>query len=403
MKINIGKWKIGAILIFFLYALPSSLYRFQICITLQDIVAYLCFAYFICDILIGNIKNHGVIFWMIFIMWFLVGISTSMQNFHLLLSFGKLAVKSIAFLAFIERGLKKHGIEFLRVIWFVLCAIAFINLCSIIIYPEGMYTSGVYNTNYFMGYHNSHIRWELPALMVKYAYDKVIYGKIQLSSLVISCFMFVSAVLVSSITSIIIFILLDVFIIYEFMSEKLKTKYRVEFSPLIAFITLVIGTSFVVGGTIAATQLEVIANVSQYFGKGTSLHGRSYIWISTLSYIAQHLWIGNGYETSDMTSVKLVEAMGWGNSSHNLLFEVLYIGGFLLLICMTIIYIYLQWNYKKYFYQNKTIVIVGIWLMLVSIMGIVEPQYEEYTRFMWLLAYYIPIIESQYRNSEKRS
>ena len=187
------------------------------------------------------------------------------------------------------------------------------------------------------------------------------------------------------------------------MSEKLKTKYRVEFSPLIAFITLVIGTSFVVGGTIAATQLEVIANVSQYFGKGTSLHGRSYIWISTLSYIAQHLWIGNGYETSDMTSVKLVEAMGWGNSSHNLLFEVLYIGGFLLLICMTIIYIYLQWNYKKYFYQNKTIVIVGIWLMLVSIMGIVEPQYEEYTRFMWLLAYYIPIIESQYRNSEKRS
>ena len=176
---------------------------------------------------------------------------------------------------------------------------------------------------------------------------------------------------------------------------------RIKFTPLSAVIVSVVGTIIVVGGTIASDQIALLQSLTRYFSKGSTINGRGPIWLSALRRITQHLWLGCGYETYDMTSLNLVGTTGWGTSAHNFCLELLYTGGIVLAVTIALIYLVLYYNSK--FIKESTIGnIIGIWLILISIMGIVEPQYEEYTRIAWVVSFYLIMIErKQYFRSNK--
>ena len=249
----------------------------------------------------------------------------------------------------------------------------------------------------------SQIHRELPALCIKMCYDKLT-RKSKTFSINFYCLFIVvaiSAVRVLSVTSLLVVGILGIYILIDqnaFFQGVLK---RIKFTPLSAVIVSVVGTIIVVGGTIASDQIALLQSLTRYFSKGSTINGRGPIWLSALRRITQHLWLGCGYETYDMTSLNLVGTTGWGTSAHNFCLELLYTGGIVLAVTIALIYLVLYYNSK--FIKESTIGnIIGIWLILISIMGIVEPQYEEYTRIAWVVSFYLIMIErKQYFRSNK--
>ena len=351
-KLIVHKSEIVGGIVCFLYMLPSSMYKVNGIVMIQDAVSYICFACFFYNLL--RRKKYSSIFWLITFAWVSVGISTVLSgNTNLIASYSKKVIKGVAFISFIDYFLRKKELGFLKVIYTILEIEIIINCITIFLFPNGMYMNGSYATNYFMGYHNSHIRWELPALCIKMCYDKLT-RKSKTFSINFYCLFIVvaiSAVRVLSVTSLLVVGILGIYILIDqnaFFQGVLK---RIKFTPLSAVIVSVVGTIIVVGGTIASDQIALLQSLTRYFSKGSTINGRGPIWLSALRRITQHLWLGCGYETYDMTSLNLVGTTGWGTSAHNFCLELLYTGGIVLAVTIALIYLVLYYNSNNWKYH----------------------------------------------------
>lgn len=338
-----------------------------------------------------------MMFWMITLTWIAVGVSTVVLGERtLIISYGKRAVKGVAFLAFFDRKLKEKNVDFLRIIYFSLELMIFVNFITIFLYPEGMYVSGAYSQNYFIGNRNAHIRWELPALCIKMAYDRLKKNnnRLSLNFYILYAVSAISAIRVESATSIILLAVFAIFVVLEQSQFFHYLVKKINVPPIASLMVLVAGTIIVVGGTIASNQIFALKYILQFFNKSSTLTGRANIWISALASINRRLFLGYGYETSDMISMNLVGTTGWGSSAHNLLLELLYTGGIVLVVIVVFVYVLIQRNFRIGSF-TKTSKVVGVWLLLISIMGLVEPQYEEYLRIAWLVSFYLPLFEQR--------
>ncbi|CUQ04857.1 O-antigen ligase family protein [Enterocloster clostridioformis] len=383
MTYKVAKWKIVFSIIIFFYALPASLYRLPIFGLIQDCIGILCFLFFILHIK-TIFENNSRILLMIIISGVVYTISTVANGTGMMLTFSlfKRLVKSIGPLSVIAWNLDRRKEEALGIIWKTLAGIVVVNFITIILFPNGMYISGAYSTNFFMGYHNSHIRWEVPMIMCKLLYDNIKRHTVTFSSFALCLIVLASSILVHSATSQIISVVLLGYILLE--KAELLSKLRIN--SIHSLIILVAGSIIVVGGTILSNQITLLKNVLEYFGKGTTINGRGMIWLSSLEAIKNKMWLGYGFELSEETSRRLVDSVGWGSSPHNLLLEVLYMGGIALLICTIVIYVILYIKQKQC--QSSGISrIIGVWLCIIAIMGIAEPQYEEYLKLCWTVSY----------------
>lgn len=383
MSLRITKWKIVFVVVFFFYALPSSLYRVSAIVLLQDLFGLLSFAFCILHIKSWNRKD-GIVFVLVAISSLCYVFSTVLNgaDSSLLFSVIKRVAKNIGPLYVITWNLQRRCEGTLDLIWKVLAAIMLVNFATILLFPNGMYTSGSYSTFYFMGYHNSHIRWEVPMIMCKFIHDKMQGKQVTFSTFVLGLVMLVSAVMVKSATSQMVCMIILLFMLLEM--KGLLAKLRLN--ALHSVIILGIGTVLVVGGTVLANQSVLLIRVLEYFGKGMTVNGRGIIWLSSLNSINSKPWFGYGFESADTTSMRLVNTTGWGASPHNLLLEILYLGGIVLLICVVVIYIFLLIRQKRCSHTAISSVI-GLWLCIIAFMGIVEPQYEEYLKLCWVVSY----------------
>lgn len=221
----------------------------------------------------------------------------------------------------------------------------FFNIISMIVIPEGMSQiiapEGVAIIN-FMGHDNSHILYLMPCFVVseikiisyrKKRQSTIVRGRILQGLVLINILM----IQVGS-TTVWILTLLFVYIILNF--EVIKKA----FSPIVfMMIPAVLNFSLVIMGT----QINWIVYLAQVvLNKNATFTGRIYAWRNALNVIRESIGFGHGFYGNE-TMPKLIEYQ----QAHNLLLQLLIIGGIVLAIYF--VYIIYKIIKKAYVADNK--------------------------------------------------
>lgn len=379
-------------MLLFLLIIPTYLYNFTAFVLVSNLFKYFLIGYFLLDLIKGY-KKCSLVFWLIVASYIAQGISTAMMQPDLLFNYINQTIRGIAFYYFIDKHChKKRATSSLGVLAAYLELMVWINLVTIVIFPNGMYTSGVYTRNFWMGYDNTHIRWQIPAVAISCIYSLCKFGKITKGNVTLIVVVVLSTILVGSGTSTIAIMLFVVGLTYILLCKNKEIERGINFfTPFMALIVGIVGSILVIGATIASLRFELLNRVISLFGKDLTLTGRSYIWISALNSIQSNLIWGLGYETSDITSMRLVGRLGYGSSPHNICLEALYNGGIVYAILIVLIYLAINSNLKKVS-RVPAASVCGLWLFVVSIMGLAEPQFGSYLRIAWIVCYNLPYI-----------
>ena len=134
-KLIVHKSEIMGGIVCFLYMLPSSMYKVNGIVMIQDAVSYICFACFFYNLL--RRKKYSSIFWLITFAWVSVGISTVLSgNTNLIASYSKKVIKGVAFISFIDYFLRKKELGFLKVIYTILEIEIIINCITIFLFVK---------------------------------------------------------------------------------------------------------------------------------------------------------------------------------------------------------------------------------------------------------------------------
>ena len=214
----------------------------------------------------------------------------------------------------------------------ILQVFVYINLATVILYPDGLYTTDLYWNNWFLGYKNPQIRTILPIVALSLIYSYWKHGRLSLQSYALLACSCATFLLVGSSTALVgmgLFLLL-VFLFHS----KVKRIPR--------FINL--GTAFV---AVFVLQLGIIFfSVQNHFAwfiegvlqKSLDFTSRVGIWETALGMVADKPILGYGYLNSEYYTT----VFGFVNATHphNLILYILCTGGFVLLLVVVLGIIY---------------------------------------------------------------
>lgn len=394
MKINI--WSIFLFIMLIPSLLPSYLWRFSVVSFICKIIRYTTILVIISMYIYTKQKPSKVL---VLLCLYIIGLGISTQlsptgNMSLYYS-ASLSIISTILLG--EWAMKKKPVQFINSILFMLECWIFINLITIIIFPNGLYQSGVYSTNYLLGYDNTHIRVQILALNISYIETFIRKKKLSLRMIILYITILISNLLVFSATAIVATLIWAVGILCITLNDrKIFIKLFRLFSTKTSFIIGVLGSLIVVGMS-AQTKFSYI--VENIFKKDMTLSGRTYIWTNAISAIENRFLWGYGYEMNDTISKRLVGQTGFGTSPHNFYLEILYQGGIVLFLIVLAIYLYMNKEVMKY--KNLLLsYVIGFWMMIIAIMGLVEPQLNINLIITWII---VSNIETIIRVREKMS
>lgn len=207
--------------------------------------------------------------------------------------------------------------------------VTYINLITVFLYPEGMYTiqtlNLVHTQNYFLGYYNNFSKFFIPGLVMAFLYGYYTGKKTR-------AYIYYSVVMITSI-KVWSGGLLAVFgimtIVYVFFRNKtLVFNYYNYWMIHIIYYVLVIKLRIY-------TWLEFF--IGGVLGKWASLIGRLNMADTIIKKIHEKLLLGHGL-TSGADMMRITGFLH-GVHAHNLLIQFLYIGGVVYVIIFSVIVI----------------------------------------------------------------
>ena len=353
------------------------------------LVQYFLFVWMIFNLFITKCRGKSPVFWILSLTLILQIISSYRNPLALPVDSIKMAIKTVGCLWFIDRELKHNLHFFIKIFAIYQVIYVIINLFTIIIFPNGMYQAGAYSRCYFLGYDNTHINVQLPAIALVTIISIWKYKRINFKAWAIITIVSISALITFSATSI---VGLVIFIFGIIVIRPRKNKKRYKFikipSPLTTFILFAVISILLIGGSSFGGLKDNLLNL---FDKDSTLASRTLLWENSLLYISKEPLWGYGYETGEIVSSKLVNIFGqsgWGLSPHNFYLAVLYNGGIILLI--TIVFTFIILHYKYSITANTSDkMIVGLWIFSFMSMCIVESHYGDNIRTLLIFSYYL--------------
>ena len=173
---------------------------------------------------------------------------------------------------------------------FVFDLVIYINLATLFLYPNGMYASKNYRSNWFLGFNNTFIRVIIPGICMSLLYSYKMYGKMTIRTKLLILASFITVFKVRSATSI---LGLAFFCLLFFLVSKF------DYKRILRFINLYTGTA----ALIVVAILIVLQNKIHIFSflietvlhKDLSMTGRTAIWSRSLECFLEHPIIGYGY------------------------------------------------------------------------------------------------------------
>lgn len=235
----------------------------------------------------------------------------------------------------------------------------YINLISIILFPNGLYSTLNYSSNWFLGFNNIHIRTTLPGLLLSYMYTYTYNGKIDFRSILLNISIILSSVLVGSTTSILGIVLFNLF----FILMKLDI-----FSINCYFVIIFIGIMNLL--LFVQSKLNIISFfVVNILHKDITFTGRNVIWANAINSLNKHIIIGRGFLTDNDFVNLLFNKLA--THPHNFLLYILMMGGLVLMfIFIWILYLSLYKLKENEKFDCSKVLLSGIYSFLI--MGLTE-------------------------------
>lgn len=362
--------------------LPTIVYQNFFLSKIIGLSRYLILLYCILDLLKRK-KRLSLISILLVITYITTSISTFINPDGELLSYIKLVIRSLEIILLFEWGFNINAKLFLKASRNILEIIIYLNLFSIIFFPQGMYLSGAYSTNYIMGYHNTFVRWQIPAIAISCILSFFEKNKITIRTYNLYFVSLLSNLLVKSITGIIGTLTLGIGIV---LINNLKRGNHIldkAFSLFSMFVVSLGGSAIIIKAIINIENSLFIQNILKFFHKDITMSARYYIWKSAIDFIKVNSFWGYGHKSADTISLKYIDKVGFGSSAHNFWLDTIYRGGILLLFLTFLVFICVRYQYKDYSYK-KIVFIIGLWFLVIGIMGIVEPQNGDYLTVAWI-------------------
>ncbi|WP_338854343.1 O-antigen ligase family protein [Clostridium perfringens] len=378
---------IGIIMFFLLFPtyMPTYLYQFLGLVSLVSLIRYgiLIFCFFS---LLYKKKNISLTGWLVILSYVLVCISTYLSPTGEFDTYIRITIRGLSLVLLFEWGMKRNARVFLQTSLLMLEIIIYLNFITVILFPNGLYNAGAYSTNYLMGYHNTFIRWQIPALAISCILSFMKKKRISVRTWLLYMCVLLTNLLVKSSTGIIGAI---IFGIGMFLTngKKMKKSNRLNkkiFTIETMIVTSILGSIVVIGTIWGAMSFRILQIVLDFFGKNSTMSGRFYIWTSSIELIIKNFIWGYGYESADIISMKYVGKVGFATSAHNFWLELLYQGGVVLLTVVLIIFLVIRSKINK-LTVNSISCIIGLWFITIGVMGITEPQYGNYLIIAWII------------------
>lgn len=358
--------------------------------TLSKYIKYLSyiFSFIIFVVYLLNFKYSKFIF-MLFGFASVILFSSYINTYGSTLEFFKIYFRIISLTCYLDYGLKKYTKPTLNSLFLVFYLLIVINFYTIIKYPNGLYTTDLYSSNWFFGYDNTHIFMYLPALILLFCTKKIFkpYGILLFLVITFSIFKCFSA------NSVVAY---SIFLLYFIFNRSIS---KIEFLNIKSFFCTYIILFFLF------VKFR-IQNLFEWFivgvlKKSLTFSTRTLIWDRVEKLIVEHPFLGYGQECN----LTIVSKLGNPHytHAHNTFLDVLYKCGLfglifhLLLIILPCKELY---KYKDYFLAK----ILSVLLFSAMIMMIFEARQEKIGLYLILVfSYNIGNIITSFNHSEKFS
>lgn len=247
----------------------------------------------------------------------------------------------------------------------------FINLVTIILFPNGLYKTELYTECWFLGYKNPQIRMVLPIMMFSIIYNYSRYGKLRLRARIDIFVAALTTIMVGSSTGIVgltlCLLLLVVLTNRSLLADYIKRILNYK------SIALIIGSIFIFVIWQGSRDNEIILYVSNFFNKGISFFSRVDFWNKTVQLILNSPIWGYGYLTS--ADFELMIGNPYAAHPHNYFLYVMCCGGIISFVSI----LFVIWHIFKFAYNNKKSGVGAITLAYITsllVMGLTESLTE---------------------------
>lgn len=241
---------------------------------------------------------------------------------------------------------------FIKTIVSILELLIIINFITILIFPNGMYTTvseGMFssglNINWFLGYKNPMVRLMIPTCTFSFIYS-ILYNKKRIIwSWCILAISFITVIIVKSSNGILGILILC---FYIFLSNKKYAQIFLQYINLIRTFIVVLIVNFLIvifrKQVIFSFIINVILNRSSIH-----LSGRTAIWDAALKVLVENPIWGYGEATS-----RVLQNQIYAPHPHNYILYVLLQGGVIALLLLTLIIVSANSNLRYAFHENKS-------------------------------------------------
>ena len=314
-----SKWK-DFLLYGTLFATTLSFCYLDFLPNLGKIIGSLAVIFCSANIVIGTKKSHPSKYALLLISFFATLCLSSLINSESdIRSFIYLAIRTLGLTFCIEKNLSSRPQKTINALAKVLQTLVLINFLTIIFFPNGMYSTSRYETNWFFMYDNTHFMWYLAAILTS-VIDQMINNKKRIVLIVLLIITSFCTFYCMSATSVVayVFLLINLFILL------------IRKKPFLTYGKRLIAYLF-------ANYLIIYAQIQRYFewfivgilGKGLTFTGRTTIWERTIELISQKPILGYGFETTNF-SKKLGSI--FYTHAHNTILDIFYKGGIIAII-----------------------------------------------------------------------
>lgn len=274
----------------------------------------------------------------IFLYTFIIIIATILNDYGNLKSAISMSIKILSISMLTKMCMKRNPKKYIHSALFVLESMVLINFLTILIFPNGLYSTIYQKQNFFLGYDNRHIIFILPMLCLRTICDYTEKNKLT-KHFWIDLLISISSVFIRfSATSV---IGMFIFLIYILLFNILKSNKFINFKNiyignLILFFSVII----------VRIQERFSYFIDMVLKKDLTFTGRTIIWDNTLEYIKNKPLLGYGIESYEIRGLK-------NNSltaifAHNQILEIIYSGGFILYGIYTYLMVNIAKEFKKY-------------------------------------------------------
>ena len=277
------------------------------------------------------------------------------------------ASSAIGVSIFNELCLRRDVESFLKSVVIVFSFLCTVNLITVILFRDGLYTSRDF---YFLGNYNTHIYYILPLLMcVLLCWEEKIHFGIKILLIVFCSISFVSCHSVSSM------ITMSVFSVLVLIREIISKKGKWLFQKVTGFYVLyIVGSLEIVVVRIHRFFSYIIENI---FHKNMTLTGRTPMWDKALAHLSDKPILGFGSQTRDY----MIDLIG-KRHCHNLLLQILFQTGIIgLFVFASLLLNVSRVLSKSHFLRCKSIIVITIFCFLVMYLT----ELASIATFLWIL------------------